>query len=262
VSERLLITGQVRRRSLYVSRGEWQCGAVNELRELRHRADLSQRDFAKLLDVPVNTFRMWDSGLRPVPAPILVRARTVVTHHAQQTELLPLVQLAQELRVHVRTLQAAVRTGRLEAHFSVKSVFGRPRRLATRAAAEQFMVTHYRRFGGQQARPAPLPTVQPDYDQQLRALRRRLRLTQDALARRIGAAGKAVVYQWESRKRTPSPVLWQPVLLLGRCDARSIGTRPAYATEVDRLVTHHDDVHSCDVDTLDVTRTHVSSWHG
>jgi hypothetical protein len=49
---------------------------------------------AKLLDVPVNTFRMWDSGLRPVPAPIFVRARTVVMHHARQTELLPLSQLA------------------------------------------------------------------------------------------------------------------------------------------------------------------------
>jgi len=49
--------------------------------------------------VRVNTFRMWDSGLRPAPTPILVRARTVVTHHAQQTELLPLVQLAQQLRL-------------------------------------------------------------------------------------------------------------------------------------------------------------------
>ena len=27
----------------------------------------------------------------------------------------------------------------------------------------------------------------------------------------IGAAGKAVVYQWEARKRTPSPVFWQRV---------------------------------------------------
>jgi hypothetical protein len=31
------------------------------------------------------------------------------------------------------------------------------------------------------------------------------------LAEKIGAAGKAVVYQWESRKRKPSPVLWQRV---------------------------------------------------
>ena len=128
---------------------------MTELRELRRAADLSQREFAALISVPVNTFRMWDSGLRPVPAPMLMRARAVVAHHARQTELLPLDQLANELHVHVRTLQAAVRTGRLDAHFSVKSVFGRPRRLATRAAAEQFMATHYRRFAGQQVCPSP-----------------------------------------------------------------------------------------------------------
>jgi DNA-binding XRE family transcriptional regulator len=152
-------------------------------------------------------------------------ARAAVEHLAQRTELLPLVQLAREFHVHVRTLQAAVRTGRLAAHFSVKSVFGRPRRLATRAATEQFMATHYRRFGGQKACLAPLPTVPNDYDQQLRGLRRRLRLTQDGLARRIGAAGKAVIYQWESRKRTPSPVLWQQVMRL-----QLVGTDMAVST--------------------------------
>ena len=36
----------------------------------------------------------------------------------------------------------------------------------------------------------------------------RLRLSQAQLAERIGAANKAVVYQWESRKRQPSPVFW------------------------------------------------------
>jgi len=56
--------------------------------------------------------------------------------------------------------------------------------------------------------------VPDDYDMRLRDVRRRRRLTQDALARRIGAAGKAVVYQWESRQRTPSPVLWQRILEL------------------------------------------------
>lgn len=189
---------------------------MNALRELRRDADLSQRDLAELLGVPVNTLRMWDSGLRPTPAHMLVRVRTAVARHAQRTELVPLAQLAQEFHVHVRTLQAAVRTGRLAAHFSVQSIFGRPRRLATRAAVEQFMATHYRRFSGQAICPAPLPTVPQDFDRQLRALRRRLRLTQTGLARRIGAAGKAVIYQWESRKRTPSPVLWQRVLQLER----------------------------------------------
>jgi hypothetical protein len=47
------------------------------------------------------------------------------------------------------------------------------------------------------------------------------RIVLDALARRIGAAGKAVVYQWESRKRTPSPVLWQRVLELERGRTRA-----------------------------------------
>jgi transcriptional regulator with XRE-family HTH domain len=91
---------------------------MNELRELRRDADLSQRKLAELLSVPVNTLRMWDSGLRPVPAHMLLRARTGVARHAQRTTLLPLAQLAKEFHVHVRTLQAAVRTGRLEAHFS------------------------------------------------------------------------------------------------------------------------------------------------
>jgi DNA-binding transcriptional regulator YiaG len=57
---------------------------MNELRQLRRHADLSQRDFAGLLDVPLNTFRLWDSGLRPAPARTLIWARATVAHHAQQ----------------------------------------------------------------------------------------------------------------------------------------------------------------------------------
>ena len=190
------------------------CTAMNELRHLRRAIGLGQREFAALLSVPLETFRPWDSGRRGVSGAVLQRAREAVAHHQRQQERLPLDQLARELHVHVRTLQAAVRTGRLAAHFSVRSVFGRPRRVATRAAAEAFMATHYRRFSGQAFCPAPLPTIPNDFDQQLRGLRRRLRLTQAGLAMRIGAAGKAVIYQWESRKRTPSPVLWQRVLHL------------------------------------------------
>jgi DNA-binding transcriptional regulator YiaG len=194
-------------------RGEWhRVPSMNQLRHLRRQTDLSQRDLAERLDVPLNTFRMWDSGLRPVPTRMLLRAQAAVEHHLQQTEWLSLGELAQEFGVHLRTLQAAVRTGRLAAQFSVKSVFGRPMRAVTRAATAQFMVSHYRRFSGQAICPAPLPTVPRDYPQHLRALRRQLGLTQSGLARCIGAAGKAVIYQWESRKRTPSPVLWQRVL--------------------------------------------------
>ena len=196
------------------------CAAMNEVRELRRAIGLGQRAFTALLSIPLETFRTWDSGRRAIPAPVLRRARDVVAHHARQHHPLPLNQLAEELHVHVRTLQAAVRTGRLEAHFAVKSVFGRPLRFATLAAGERFMATHYRRFAGQAACPAPLPVVPPDYDTRLRILRHRLRLTQAGLARRIGAAGKAVVYQWESRKRTPSPVLWRRVLQFERGHAQ------------------------------------------
>jgi DNA-binding transcriptional regulator YiaG len=99
---------------------------VNELRRLRRNAGLSQREFAERLDVPLNTFRMWDSGLRRPPAQIVAQAREALAAQARQRQLLPLAELAKELGVHVRTLQAAARTGRLETQFSVRSVFGRP----------------------------------------------------------------------------------------------------------------------------------------
>ena len=198
---------------------------MNELRELRRAIGLGQREFAALLSIPLETYRPWDSGRRAVSAAILQRARAAVVRHQHQHALLPLDQLARELHVHVRTLQAAARTGRLDAHFSVRSAFGRPIRYASRAAGDQFLARHYRCFSGQAVCPRPLPTVPVDYDDRLRGLRRRMRLTQDALARQIGAAGKAVVYQWESRKRTPSPVLWARVEAVGRAgmDARRYG---------------------------------------
>ena len=39
-------------------------------------------------------------------------------------------------------------------------------------------------------------------------LRHRLDLSQQQLAAKVGAASKAVVYQWETGKRKPSPVFW------------------------------------------------------
>jgi len=46
---------------------------------------------------------------------------------------------------------------------------------------------------------------------QLAKTRRQLGLTQAQLAGQIGAANKAVVYQWESGKRKPSPVFWKRI---------------------------------------------------
>ena len=67
---------------------------MNTLRELRRDASLSQRALADLLAVPVNTLRMWDSGLRPAPAHMLLRVRKAIACHAERTELMPMEQLA------------------------------------------------------------------------------------------------------------------------------------------------------------------------
>ena len=190
-------------------------GAVNELRHLCRNGNLSQQEFAALIGVPLNTFRMWDSGLRPVPLHVLLRSQAAVRAHMRNAEHLSLDQLAREFGVHERTLRAAARTGRLHVTFSSRSAFGRPIRLATRTGVHAFMQKDYRRYGGQSPAVAPLPSVPHDYDARLKRLRGRLRLTQHDLARRIGAANKAVVYQWESRQRRPSPVCWNRVEALG-----------------------------------------------
>ena len=118
---------------------------MNKLREMRRDARLSQRALAELLTVPVNTFRMWDSGLRPVPSHILLRSQAALTTHMRNAERSSLDHLAREFGVHERTLRAAARTGRLQVTFSSRSAFGRPIRLATRAAVQAFMRKDYRR---------------------------------------------------------------------------------------------------------------------
>ena len=67
-------------------------------------------------------------------------------------------------------------------------------------------------------RRAPLTwaSVPDDYHEQIRALRCARGLSQAQLATLVGAARKAVVYQWEARKRTPSPVFWQRLSALHR----------------------------------------------
>ena len=72
---------------------------MNELRALRRAADLSQRQLADLRDIPLNTFRMWDSGLRRPPAHIVTRTRDTLAAEARRHELLPLAELARKLGV-------------------------------------------------------------------------------------------------------------------------------------------------------------------
>ena len=130
--------------------------------------------------------------------------------------LLPLPVLASLIDVHVRTLHAAARSGRLVVTYDTRTTFRRLRPRATLKHARDFRRHYY----GTQRRPpiAPAPltwaSVPEDYDVHIRALRRHLEASQAELARRVGAAGKAVVYQWEARKRTPSPVFWQRIVAL------------------------------------------------
>src|SRR5712692_5902639 len=93
---------------------------------------------------------------------------------------------------------------------------------------ERYYRQSYSRFA-----PKPQPPEQTcvpaDYVRRLLQLRRHLRLTQTELAEQIGAAGKAVVYQWESRKRTPSPVFWR------RIEGLMVGERVRSAKPVDNV---------------------------
>ena len=206
------ITGQVRPRSLYDTPFRWhRATTVSELRELRRAIGVKQAAFAVLLGVPLETLRACDSGRRASPTIMLQRAKEVVAQWPRDTELLSVDRLAHELGVHPRTLRAAALTGHLAVHFSSRSAFGRPIRRATRVAGEAFMRDYYRNFAGHGPAAPPLPTVPADYDARLKTLRRRLRLTQSEFAQRVGAASKAVIYQWESRKRAPSPVFWKRI---------------------------------------------------
>src|SRR5262245_26672155 len=96
----------------------------SKLREIRTRLGLSQTECAKALRVSGETLRAWDAGRRATPAAILHKAETLQPKQCQG-ELMPLHVLADEFDVHVRTLRAAARDGRLAATFDVRPFFGK-----------------------------------------------------------------------------------------------------------------------------------------
>jgi DNA-binding XRE family transcriptional regulator len=121
--------------------------------------------------------------------------------------------------VHVRTLRAAAHDGRLAATFGPRPFFGKLTATATREAGARFMSTWYRRTYGRGRRRLVAVcrmSVPANYAAQLIGLRHRLGVSQEQLAAKVGAASKAVVYQRESGKRTPSPVFWLRILRLQR----------------------------------------------
>ena len=145
----------------------------------------------------------------------MARAKALATHRDDHARL-PLPVLALLIGVHVKTLRSAARDGRLPVTYDTRTTFRRLRAHATPAAAKHFRHAYYGRAVKLVDRRAPLTwaNVPDDYDVQIRALRRACGLSQAQLATLVGAAHKAVVYQWEARKRTPSPVFWQRLAAL------------------------------------------------
>ena len=189
------------------------------LRECRIALGQSQAAFAAMLGVSPESYRTWDAGRRATPPKILARARALATHCDEHT-LLPLPVLALLIGVHVKTLRAAARDGRLPVTYDNKTTFRRLRARTTLAAAMQFRHVYYGRRVrlADRREPPSWASVPDDYAVQIRTLRRARGLSQAQLAIVVGAARKAVVYQWEARKRTPSPVFWQRIDRLCRTD--------------------------------------------
>jgi DNA-binding transcriptional regulator YiaG len=192
--------------------------SASPLRQIRTRLGLSQAECATALGVALETLRTWDSGRRPAPEAVVIQARTLTSKQPPHIRV-PLQVLADEFHLHVRTLRAAARDGQLAATFSRRSYFGKLTATATRESAARFMATWYRQtYGRGVRRPVTVcrVTVPSNYAATLVGLRRRLAFSQQQLAVKVGAASKAVVYQWESGKRKPSPVFWLRIERLNR----------------------------------------------
>jgi DNA-binding transcriptional regulator YiaG len=189
------------------------------LRECRRALGVSQSTFAAQLGVPLETYRTWDSERRPVRPDILARANELALR-ADPHALRPLEMLARLIHVHVKTLHAAAKDGRLRVTYDTRTTFRSLRARATVADADAFFHTYFEKAAWPMERPAPLRWSENpgDYDDQIRRVRQRLGCTQAQFAARVGAARKAVVYQWESRKRCPSPLFWQRIRALGVSD--------------------------------------------
>ena len=151
------------------------CDAVEPrtLRECRIALGQSQAAVAAVLGVPPESYRTWDAGRRATPPKLLARARALATHRDDHA-LLPLPVLALLIGVHVKTLRAAARDGRLPVTYDTRTTFRRLRARATPAAARAFRQSYYGRTVRPDDRRTPLTwaSVLSDYAEQIRALRR------------------------------------------------------------------------------------------
>ena len=123
------------------------------------RADLkwTQLELARRLDVPVETYRCWESGRRAIPSEVLERL-SVITGDEHHESPMTLGALADVLGIGARTLRAAARDGRLAVTFGTRCSFGRPVPLATKSAGQAFVHLYYRKTTRWVARPPrPVP---------------------------------------------------------------------------------------------------------
>ena len=118
-----------------------------------------------MLGVSPESYRTWDAGRRATPPQMLARARALAMHGGDHA-LLPLPVLALLVGVHVKTLRAAARDGRLPVTYDTRTTFRRLRARATLAAATQFRHVYYGRQVRSGDRRAPLTwaSVPKDYD--------------------------------------------------------------------------------------------------
>jgi DNA-binding transcriptional regulator YiaG len=189
---------------------------VRTIRDIRMAVGMSQRAFALRLGISLESYRPWDSGRRGRPDDVMDRALAIAGSDDVDPPM-PLSVLSGLLRINECTLRAAARDGRLKVTTQLPAGRSRPILRATHAAGDTFKARYYKHTTRLTQKPSPTVLVShapDDFDRQLVALRMRLRITQTQLAVRIGAAGNAVIYQWESRKRRPSSILWRRVIEL------------------------------------------------
>ena len=189
-----------------------QVVAPRDLRACREALGLSQSAFATELGVSPETYRVWDSGRLPPPSEATERAQALVAYRDDR-EPLALATLAVLIGVHVRTLRNAARDGRLSVTYDTRTTFRSLRARATLVDARAFRRSYFgkRVRKGDRRTPPSWSGIPVDYDLRIRDMRQCLGVSQGEFARLVGAAQKAVVYQWESRKRCPSPVFWQRI---------------------------------------------------
>ena len=152
------------------------------LRECRIALGKSQAAFAAMLGVSPESYRTWDAGRRATPPQVMARGRALATHRDDRA-LLPLPVLALLIGVHVKTLRAAARDGRLSVTYDTRTTFRRLRARATPAAARAFRRSYFGR---------PVKPSGPSRAFDLGQRARRLRCTDSSAASRARAEPSAI----------------------------------------------------------------------